>query len=66
MSVTLTSRHKNDLEIKKIFKKKIIIIYDNLCKTPQSDRAKSRVRNSPKFVNLKCQNKIHTQKHLDL
>ena len=47
MSVTLTSRHKNDLDIKKIFKKKIIIIYDNLCKTPQSDRAKSRVRNSP-------------------
>ena len=47
MSVTLTSRHKNDLEIKKIFKKKIIIIYDNLCKTPQSDRVKSRVRNSP-------------------
>jgi len=30
MSVTLTSRHKNNLDIKKILKK-IIIIYDNLC-----------------------------------
>jgi len=35
-----------DLDIKK-YLKKMIIIYDNLCKTPQSDRAKSRVRNSP-------------------
>jgi hypothetical protein len=33
MSVTLTSRHKNDLDLKKYFKK-IIIIYDNLCAKP--------------------------------
>ena len=31
MSETLTSRHKNELDMKKKHFQKIIIIYDNLC-----------------------------------
>jgi hypothetical protein len=33
LSIKMSKKHKNDLDLKKIFKK-IIIIYDNLCAKP--------------------------------
>ena len=56
MSVTLTSSNKNDLDLKKIFSKIMLIYVNLLCIKSHSlkvtDRAKPRVRNSPIMYDL--------------